>query len=106
MRIRKHRKYSLLNKKNSGPGRISFMLFLLSLSVLVAAVYMAFTMKGNAGAIVGVLGCVSLAVSIGGFVTGLVGFKDEEKRQLYSWIGSISNGVIWIVIAGMILAYC
>lgn len=102
---RKRRPHSLFNKKNSKQGRISFVLALLSLVCFVAAVAYSFVKSGKGGGVTGWLGALSLVLSLGGFIVGLTGFSNRDKDLFYSWLGSILNAVIWLMYAGMYLAY-
>ncbi len=43
--------------------------------------------------------------AIAGFVIGINSFKEENKFLKYTYIGTITNAVIWIFILGMYLAY-
>ena len=61
--------------------------------------------KGNAGIYVGLLILLVMVSAIAGFVIGINSFKEENKFLKYTYIGTITNAVIWIFILGMYLAY-
>jgi len=102
---KKPKKYSIFNKKNSAYGRISALIALLGVIIFITALIISYMNRGNGGMIVGLLGLLTFMLSIAGFIVGMLGFKDDEKLQLFCWVGSISNAFIWLAIIGMILAF-
>lgn len=102
---RKPKKYSFINKKNSVYGRISTFVGILALFVFIAAIVISYMHRGDGGILVGILGVMSFIISIIGFIFGLIGFQEADRQQLYCWIGSIANAVIWLGMLGMVLAF-
>ena len=86
------RNYTKGGRKSSVIAGVNILLFIL-------AVVISILKKGNAGIYVG---RVMLLV---GFVIGINSFKEENKFLKYTYIGTITNAVIWIFILGMYLAY-
>jgi hypothetical protein len=95
----------LLNRKNAKGGRISLVIGILALALLIAGIVISYCKRGNGGSIVGIFGILAFGISIAGFVVGLRGFKEEDRNQFYSWIGSILNAGIWLFLAGTYLAF-
>lgn len=102
---KKPRRYSLLNKKNSKRGRISLLIGIAAMLILLTGIVISYQNRGDAGIVVGILGIGAFAVSVAGFIVGLLGFKEEERNQMYSWLGSIVNACIWLLLAGTFLAF-
>lgn len=86
-------------------GRISTLMAVTAVLVLVAAIGISIAKKGNAGVIVGVLGIITFIVAVAGFITGIQSFKEEAKFLRYSWIGTIMNLVVWLMMFMMFLIY-
>lgn len=104
-RVRKHMKYSLLNKRFNVMGRISTIMALLSFVLLFGAVAMSYAFKGSAGMAVAYLGAGSFFVAIIGAITGLQGFRDKDHKMFYCWVGSLANITVFLFISGMMLAF-
>ncbi len=86
-------------------GRVSSVIAVLSIAIFVAAVVISIMKKGNAGAIVGVMGVSAFAISLVGFVVGINSFNDDMKFLKYSWIGAVSNLAICFGIFMLFLIY-
>ena len=54
---------------------------------------------GNGGLPVGIFGALSFVTAIAGIITGLISFRNPDVIYKYAWIGLIANGVIWILVA-------
>lgn len=93
-----------LSKYTRG-GKSSSLIALESFLVIVLSVSISVAMKGKAGIYVGILMLFAFATSIAGFVIGINSFREENKFMRYTYIGTIANAVIWIVILGMYLIY-
>lgn len=93
-----------LSKYTQG-GKSSALIALLSFLVIVLAIAVSIIMEGEAGIYVGILTLLSFVTSIAGFVIGINSFKEENKFMRYTYIGTISNAVIWIAVLGMYLTY-
>ena len=92
------RNYTKGGRKSSVIAGVNILLFIL-------AVVISILKKGNAGIYVGLLMLLVMVSAIAGFVIGINSFKEENKFLFYSYIGTITNAVIWIFILGMYLAY-
>ena len=86
-------------------GRASSVIALLSIIVFIVAIAIAIAKKGNAGIIVGILGVLSFIIAVAGFAIGLLSFKEETKFLRYSWVGTITNLVMWFMIFMIFLAF-
>ena len=107
MRVVKHR-YRFTDKNNTTGGIVSSLLAVVGLCLFVVGVIISYKEKGNAGIIVGALGTVAFIQSCIGMIIGLKSFKEKDKFYLFSWIGVIVNGIMWlamcIIIAGGLMA--
>lgn len=86
-------------------GRVATLMAIVSVVVLFVAIGISIWKKGNAGVIVGVLGFLTFVMSVAGFVVGLLSFKEETKFLRYSWIGTMCNLIIWLMMLMMFLIY-
>lgn len=104
-RVRKHMKYSLLNKRFNVMGRISTVMAVLSLALLCGSVVVSYVFKGSAGMSVAYLCAGSFFIAAIGAITGLQGFRDKDHKMFYCWVGSLSNIAVFLFISGMMLAF-
>lgn len=86
-------------------GRVSALMALLSVVVLAVAVGISIDKKGNAGSIVGILGIVTFVTAMGGFVIGIESFKEETRFFRYSWLGTIMNLIMWLLMLMIFLIF-
>lgn len=93
-----------LSKYTRG-GMISTGIAMLSLIVFAVAVGISIYEKGKAGAIVGYLAFATIALSVIGYVVGINSFKEETRFLKFSWIGTILNLFIWVMMFMMFLVY-
>ncbi len=96
------RRYKFTDKHNTKMGITSFVLGSLALILLFAGLKIAFDKKGNADMVVGVLGTLVFIFSTVGLLLGLSSFKEEDRFLLFSWIGTITCGLVWLMIIGII----
>lgn len=100
------RSYKFTDKKHTKQGIISSILGLAALILLAAGIITAYGMEGGAGPSAALMGFLSMAFSIIGFVLGARGFHEEDAYYLFSKIGIGLNGVLFILwvlifVAGM-----
>lgn len=86
-------------------GRIATLIAICSLLIIASAIAISVVKKGEAGIYVGLMPIVSLVLSIFGFGVGLKSYTEDTKFLRYTYIGTISNAVIWISILGLFLIY-
>ena len=89
-------KYKFTNKNNSKGGIIATVLAIVAFIMLIIGVVVSFQKEGNAGMIVGALGVGTFICTTAGLIIGLKSFYEKDKFYIYSWIGTISNAVLWI----------
>lgn len=94
--------YKFTNKQNAKGGIASVVLAVVSLVLVGTGIWVSFQKEGNAGIIVGALGTGAFFISIFGMIVGLKSFKEREKFYLFSWIGSIANGILWLAMCFII----
>ena len=95
--------FKFTDKKRSKRGVGSAVLMVLSYGLLIAAVYLSYTKRGEGGIEVGALGFGTLVASTAGLALGLYSFKEEEVYLNWPWIGTVGNALIWLFILGVIL---
>ena len=95
MRTERH-EYKFTNKNNTRGGIISAILAVVALITVAAGVIISYKNSGAAGTLVGGLGTMSFLLAIVGLICGLKSFKEKDKFYVFSWIGTISNGILWL----------
>lgn len=95
MRTERHG-YKFTNKNNTRGGIISTILAVIALITVAAGVIISYNKSGAAGTLVGGLGTMSFLIATVGLICGLKSFKEIDKFYLFSWIGTISNGILWL----------
>lgn len=95
--------YKFTNKNNTRGGIIATVLAFFSFVMVVMGVVISFKKGGDAGMVVGVCGTVSFMLSTIGEVLGLRSFREKDKFYLFSWIGTLTNGVLWIAMSLVIV---
>lgn len=93
-----------LSKYTQG-GRKSSLFAVANILLIIITIAISILKKGNAGIYVGLLMLAVMVSAIVGFVIGINSFKEENKFLKYTYIGTITNAVIWIFILGIYLAY-
>lgn len=101
MLLRRH-KYKFTDKHNSRGGIAAFLLGILSSILFVCSLYMAYRDRGSSGTLMGIIGTAAFGISTIGLLTGLSSFKEEDRFYLFSWLGTILSGVMWILICAVI----
>lgn len=101
MKVERHG-YRFTNKHNTRGGVISTVIAIIAFAALVVGIVISYRAKGNAGLIVGAAGAMAFLVSTAGLITGLKSFKERDKFYIFSWVGTVSNGIIWIAMCGII----
>lgn len=99
----KKKSYKFTDKKHSVKGMISTVFFLMSLGLVVYAVYLSFKFKGEGPIAVGALGMEAFLVSAGGFAMGIYSFKEDNIFHHFPWLGTVGNAVVWFFVAATIL---
>lgn len=96
--------YKFTNKVNTRGGIISTILSILSVVTFIFGIIISYNNEGNAGLIVGAIGSLVFIINTVGLIIGLRSFKEKDSFYLFSWIGSISNGLMWIAMCMIIAA--
>lgn len=105
MKKKKDKRQKIPFYKYTKGGRISTLMAIVSVVVLAVAIGIAIAKRGNAGIIVGILGIATFAIAMAGFVVGIESFKEETKFLRYSWIGTMMNLVMWLVMLMIFLIF-
>ncbi|MBQ3544698.1 MAG: hypothetical protein IJA34_06905 [Lachnospiraceae bacterium] len=96
------RGYRFTDKNNSSGGIVSSILGAISLCLVVVGVVISYKENGNAGLAVGAIGSIAFILNCIGMIIGLRSFKERDKFYLFSWIGVIANGIMWIMMCVII----
>lgn len=96
-------KYKFTNKKHSIGGVISSLMALSAIVLIVLAVVRSFKARGIGGESVGILALLALAFSVFGFITGLLSYRENDRYYTFSFIGSLFNGVILVLLIMLFL---
>jgi len=91
------RRYKFTDKKHTRQGLVSVGLGALALILLCIALGMAFESAGNAGSIVGLCAVFSMVGATAGFILSVRGFQEEEVYYLFSQVGVLLNGILFII---------
>lgn len=96
-------RYAFAKKEEARKGKLSVGLAAASFLLFLAAVGLAFLLKGQLGYIVGGAGLFAMLLSVYGFIMGLLSFSEEERNHRTSIVGSIANGIIMVGWLGLFL---
>lgn len=107
MKKKKEKKYRIKFSAYTRGGIKSSLMCAVSVVLILAALIISFNMNGNAGVWVGLFPLISFCISIYGFRVGIRSFGEDEDGKFlkYSYIGTISNAVVWLAVGGVFLAY-
>lgn len=95
--------YSFEEKKDPVDGKVSAVMGILSLILLIAAVYSSYYMRGDAGMYAGAMGLSGIIFAFVGFLIGVKSFSGKNIRYKYPKIGSILCGILFVVWLGVII---
>lgn len=95
-------KYEKKKVKQSGMGKISCWMALLSLAMIAGSILIAYVMRGKTISIVGGLGMISIVIAGSGFRAAVKGFRDRNRSYITCRIGAALNSVI---ILGLIIIF-
>ena len=98
-----NKRYKFTDKKLSRGGVVSSLFAIASFAMLCAGVYISYKADGNGGTNVGILGLSALLTALIGFIVGIRSFKGQEVYLGFPWFGVVSNAIIWIFMAGVLL---
>lgn len=91
------RAYKFTDKKHTKLGIFSTVMGIVSLVLLSVGIWMAYQMSGNAGSVTGLLGLLSMLTAAVGFFLALQGFHQEDAYYLFSQVGLLLNGLLFIL---------
>ena len=104
-RNKKDKKQRIALSSYTKGGRISSLIALEAFILFVLTVALCIVQNGNAGIYVGILAWAIFGLALAGFVIGLKSYQEETKFLKYTYIGTISNALIWIGILCVFLIY-
>lgn len=97
------RKYKFTNKKHSVGGVLSTLMALAAIGMIVVSIVMSFRARGEGGAEVGTLSLMALVFSVFGLVMGLLSYRETDRYYSFSFIGSLMNGIVTILLIMLLL---
>ena len=100
---KRRRKIKFSDKHHAREGIISTIIAAVSIVLVVASLVISVSHKGEAGWMAGYLPFVSLVLSTLGIVLAGITFRKADIIFTFSWIGLISNIVIWIFVAFLLV---
>lgn len=86
-------------------GRVATVLAVVAIIIFVVAIGISIKARGEAGHEVGLMTVTTFVLSIIGFTVGICSFKEETKFLTYSWIGTLMNLSVCLIMFMMILIY-
>lgn len=95
MKIETKRRKRFSGRYNTKGGILSVIISIVAMVILLVGVYISYRHQGNAGGIVGLVGTAAFVAALAGLITGLRSFQDRDGYYLFSWIGTITNGIIF-----------
>lgn len=100
---KRRKSYKFSDKEHSKRGIISSLCALFALIVIIVAIIVSTSMKGQGTITIGMLAALGLLAAVAGFIIGAFSFKETDSIMRYSWIGLISNGVIFLLLAAIVI---
>ena len=86
------------DKKHSVRGIISLLISIISILLLGILFYFSSLAKGEGGSLLGAIGLILLIFSSAGFILAIKAYKEKDIYYQAPILGSILNGVIFIVL--------
>ncbi len=91
------RSYKFTDKKHTRQGIASTALGAAALLLVIIGFGMAYEQAGKASSFVGLWGLLSMLASATGFVLAVRGFQEEDVYYLFSQVGVLVNGVLFVL---------
>ena len=96
---RRRRKYKFSDKHHSKAAIVASVMAIPAIALFVFALVMATSEKGQSGALAGWMPFCSLILATAGIIISALTFRKADTIYTFSWIGLISNSVIWLFVA-------
>ncbi|MBQ0001805.1 MAG: hypothetical protein KBT01_09785 [Clostridiales bacterium] len=96
-------RYSFAKKKESGKGKWSAAIAVLSVVLFLTAIYASFWLEKKYEFIAGGVCLFTAMLTVYGFILGLRSFSEKNCTHVTSIIGSITNGVFMVAWLGFYL---
>ena len=91
--------YKFTNKKHPAKAISSTILGCVSLFGIIAAIYLSFLQRGDTKPGYGLTGLLAVIFSVTGVVLGVLSFRERDSFYVLSWVGTILNALILIIVA-------
>ena len=102
--MRRYRSYKFTDKHHSKGGIRSSAAAVLALCFTAAAVTLSYLFAGEGANYLAVMGFCAIICCIYGVIVGKKSFQEEECYYLFSWVGTIVNGILtcfWVALCGI-----
>ena len=96
---RRRRKYKFSDKHHARLGIVSALLAIPAIGLVAASIVLSVIRKGEAGSIVGLMPFAAIILATAGIILSSVTFRKPDTIYTFSWIGLITNLVIWLFVA-------
>ena len=99
--MNRRRGYKFTNKRHTRRGLISSGISFFVLLLLSGLFYLSYRQAGDVGSYAGFLGFLSMLASAVGLWMGVKSVEEEDQFYLFSYVGSILNGLLlvaWIIL--------
>jgi hypothetical protein len=93
---RKKDNFKFSGRSHSVKGIISVILAVISLLSIISSSIISAISHGNGGIFLGMIGIVSLVISLVGFILGIKGSLEKEIYYMAPVIGMIMNGLLFL----------
>lgn len=100
---RGNRKYGQAKFKHSKKGILSCIIAAFVALILIALISVAFLLKGEAIALIGSFGLITIILSVVGLSIALRGFRERDKNYLTCKIGAGVNGFVLFVLVAIFI---
>ena len=101
---KRRKSYKFSDKEHSKKGILSSLFALFAVVVVIVAIIVSTNMQGQGGVTVGMLAVFGFVAAIAGFIIAALSFRETDTLQRFSWIGIISNGLIFLLLAGLVIS--
>ena len=92
----KRYRYAFAKKKESGKGKLSVGLSIASLVLFPAAIVLSLFLPERYEFVTGCVCLFAALLSAYGFLVGLCGFSEEDRKHTTNTVGAIANGMILV----------
>lgn len=97
VRFGKRKRIQFTDRSHPTMGIASVLLGVVALAMLIILCIVSGEAKGNSGIFIGVLGMISMMISIVGFIMAIKCYRKEDIYMVTPTIGSVMNGMLVVI---------